>query len=721
MMNLKIVRLMMKTNTELFAIAKSQLGNGGAKYRKYVGIGKGQPYCDAFVFWLYDANGCGDLLKWKGSERTYCPSSIKWCNKNLALIPPYLAMPCDIVYFDWEKNGTPNHVGIVYNKISTSTIHTLEGNTSGGIVDDKKRSVKYVQGIYRPHFRGVYKIGLLTVDGVCSYSTIAMMQKVLNVGFVDGILGKATVKGLQKKAGCTADGAWGKNTSKAVQKMVGTNVDGEFGPKSVEALQKWINRQYAQMTKVPQAKPTPQTEKSPVSASQTVKGYTGQFPDLIAHSGQIIGYTAISLAWPKGTAKAKYTYGKGHATEAFQKAINKVYPNRKSWSKQCQEGASCDVGAGTVIRYSGIDPKIPRGLEEQIPYLEKSNRFKKTNLTKTSQMLAGDVGVYIGKTKGAHIWIGIGNKQIAEANHTAKYFEHIDTDDYTSSNKKVWGIYRACVPSAIVLGNRGTEVVKLQKFLNWYNKYGLATDGICGAKTVAAVKDFQKRQGITADGAFGSASLAKAKKCLPCVSVAKVTQKVADISYWQHNIDWAKASKDIDGVIARASYTAQASFTLSDDSTFSANVNGAYNHGLKVGAYHYSQAVSADEAKKEATYLCKKINAYKGKISLPVCIDWEFGGRLSASKAKALGKAKCTEIIEAFCEIVTGYGYTPMVYANYNTFANYLDYPRLKKKYMIWLAQYSSKASLEYDYWQYTSSGSVSGINGKVDLNKAVK
>ena len=81
----------MKTNTELFAIAKAQLGNGGAKYRKYVGIGKGQPYCDAFVFWLYNANGCGDLLKWKGSERTYCPASIKWCNKNLALIPPYLS------------------------------------------------------------------------------------------------------------------------------------------------------------------------------------------------------------------------------------------------------------------------------------------------------------------------------------------------------------------------------------------------------------------------------------------------------------------------------------------------------------------------------------------------------------------------------------------------------------------------------------------------------
>ena len=59
-----------------------------------------------------------------------------------------------------------------------------------------------------------------------------------------------------------------------------------------------------------------------------------------------------------------------------------------------------------------------------------------------------------------------------------------------------------------------------------------------------------------------------------------------------------------------------------------------------------------------------------------------------------------------------------MVYANYDTFKNYLNYSTLKKKYPIWLAQYSSKASLDYDYWQYTSSGKIDGISGKVDVNK---
>lgn len=714
----------MMTNTELFAIAKKQLGKNGTVFRKYVGISSGQPWCDAFVYWLFNANGCGALLPWKGLQRSYCPASIIWCRKNLAQVPLYLALPCDIIYCDWEPNGSPNHIGLVYNKIDTSKIHTLEGNTSGGIVDDKIRPAKYVQAVFRPHFKGTFKLGIIAVDGDCGYTTIANLQRALKMSFNDGILGKATVKALQKKAGLTGkaiDGAWGPATSRAVQRLIGLTgkaIDGEFGPASVRSLQAWINKQNGAkpVTPTPAPKPTPTPTKST---------YTGAFPDLIAHSGQMIGETAKKLAYPKGTDKSKYTYPKGKATAAFTRAINRVYPNRSSWSKQCQEGASCDVGAGTVIRASGIDLKIPRGLDEQIPYLQKSNRFKKTNLTKTSEMKPGDVGVYIGKTKGAHIWIGVGNKLIVEANHTAKYFLHIDTDNYTSSGKKVWAIYRVCIASAIGLGDTGSEVLKLQKFLNWFNSaYKLAVDGDCGVKTEAAIKDYQKRMGLTEDGQFGSASLAKAKTCSPCVSVAKVTQSnkpVIDVSYWQHNIDWSKAAAMISGAILRSSYTSQSSFSLSDDSTFKQNIEEATKHGVKVGAYHYSQAITVDEAKKEAAYICKRLSPYKDKIALPVVCDWEFGGRLNSKKAKALGKAKCTEIVSAFCDVVIGYGFTPMVYANYSTFSSYLDYTRLKKKYLIWLAQYSSKASLGYDYWQYTSSGSVNGINGKVDLNKAVR
>ena len=126
-------------------------------------------------------------------------------------------------------------------------------------------------------------------------------------------------------------------------------------------------------------------------------------------------------------------------------------------------------------------------------------------------MKAGDVGVYTGKIKGAHIWIGIGNGLIVEANHTAKYFLHVDTDNYTSSNKKVWGIYRACVASSIRKGDKGTEVTKLQKFLNWAGFNCGAVDGIFGDKTEKAVKGFQEKNGLTPDGIAGQLTIAKAK------------------------------------------------------------------------------------------------------------------------------------------------------------------------------------------------------------------
>ncbi len=61
-------------------------------------------------------------------------------------------------------------------------------------------------------------------------------------------------------------------------------------------------------------------------------------------------------------------------------------------------------------------------------------------------------------------------------------------------------------------GDTGIQVKRLQKFLNWYGDYNLAVDGIFGAKTLAAVKDFQKKTKLEVDGLFGKKSLAKAKK-----------------------------------------------------------------------------------------------------------------------------------------------------------------------------------------------------------------
>lgn len=60
-------------------------------------------------------------------------------------------------------------------------------------------------------------------------------------------------------------------------------------------------------------------------------------------------------------------------------------------------------------------------------------------------------------------------------------------------------------------GDKGTQVKRLQQFLNWCINAGLEVDGSFGNATLAAVKKYQKKYSLEVDGFFGKKSLAKAK------------------------------------------------------------------------------------------------------------------------------------------------------------------------------------------------------------------
>lgn len=243
----------MKSNTEQLAIAKKYVGYGGSKFRKFCGLPSGSAWCDAYVTTIFAEAGNASLFC-NGTKQTYCPTTIKWCLKNLASIPPYLALPSDITFFDWELNGVPNHIGFIRERKNCDEVYTIEGNTNGGIVAQKTRPVKYIQGIYRPHFPAKFDASKpLVIDGLFGYNSIAVLQKALGVA-VDGILGKGTVKALQKWAGVAQDGAWGAKTSKAIQKKLGVTADGLFGANSCKALQRWANAQVFPQQTTPQTR-----------------------------------------------------------------------------------------------------------------------------------------------------------------------------------------------------------------------------------------------------------------------------------------------------------------------------------------------------------------------------------------------------------------------------------------------------------------------------------
>ncbi|MCM1286427.1 MAG: fibronectin type III domain-containing protein [Acetobacter sp.] len=204
----------------------------------------------------------------------------------------------------------------------------------------------------------------------------------------------------------------------------------------------------------------------------------------------------------------------------------------------------------------------------------------------------------------------------------------------------------------------------------------------------------------------------------------KITHGI-DVSDHNGDINFKKVKADgIDFVFVRVGYTGytRKKFSLNYDGHYKDNIKNALANGLKVGVYWYSQALTEKEAVDEADKLVSAIKDMD--ITLPVVMDYEFAdvstGRLDyAWQNKKITKKDMTENALAFLDKITEYGYDPCIYANRSFFVNHVDGAQLAEYYKIWLAEYNTSTPCKhpFDYWQYSSSGKVSGISGKVDMN----
>lgn len=193
-----------------------------------------------------------------------------------------------------------------------------------------------------------------------------------------------------------------------------------------------------------------------------------------------------------------------------------------------------------------------------------------------------------------------------------------------------------------------------------------------------------------------------------------------DVSYYQGSIDWKKVKNSgVEFVIIRVGYRGYGSAgTLVEDPKFKTYLDGATKAGLKVGVYFYTQAITTAEAKAEAKFVLDRIKGYS--LQMPVyydieSVDYDTGRLDSAGLSKAQKTALCT----AFCDTIIKSGYSAGVYANYTWLNYYIDGAGLGKKYPIWLAHYTSNTNYDQrmDMWQYSGSGTVSGISAYTDVN----
>ena len=133
-----------------------------------------------------------------------------------------------------------------------------------------------------------------------------------------------------------------------------------------------------------------------------------------------------------------------------------------------------------------------------------------------------------------------------------------------------------------------------------------------------------------------------------------------------------------------------------EDSMFRQYVQEAHDNGMIVGAYWFSYALDADQARQEGEYCRQIIDSAGVSLELPVFYDQEESSyRTQNEWDKDNATAMCDEFIDA-CGLDCG------VYANYDWFTTVLDYDYLRSKYKIWLSQMNSQADLDCDIWQDT-------------------
>lgn len=190
-----------------------------------------------------------------------------------------------------------------------------------------------------------------------------------------------------------------------------------------------------------------------------------------------------------------------------------------------------------------------------------------------------------------------------------------------------------------------------------------------------------------------------------------------DVSVYQGKIDWAKVkAAGIDFAIIRLGFRGYETGSIKLDANFETNLRNAQKNGIKCGVYFYSVALNEAEAAEEARFV---LNALAGKrLDLPAYIDIEH----KDNRVKDLSKAQRTANAISFMNTISSGGFTPGIYTYINYYDNYLESEKIKNN-NLWIAYYTENVrtkrfdGVPYVMWQYTSSGSVPGINGRVDLN----
>lgn len=112
-------------------VALTQEGNSGETYWSWYGFDSEVEWCACFVSWC--AEQCGYLDSGAVPKFSLCSDGVEWFDARGQFEDgSYVPVAGDIIFFDWEEDGSVDHVGIVADVIN-GVVHTIEGNSGNAV------------------------------------------------------------------------------------------------------------------------------------------------------------------------------------------------------------------------------------------------------------------------------------------------------------------------------------------------------------------------------------------------------------------------------------------------------------------------------------------------------------------------------------------------------------------------------------------------------------
>lgn len=192
-----------------------------------------------------------------------------------------------------------------------------------------------------------------------------------------------------------------------------------------------------------------------------------------------------------------------------------------------------------------------------------------------------------------------------------------------------------------------------------------------------------------------------------------------DVSHYQGKIDWDRvASSGKQFAIMKAMYEAG---SHNIDETFEYNYQKAGDAEMDRGVYIFIGSSSINDPVKDAKALLKHLKGRK--LEYGIWLD------LESDKLRAKGKEFIRNLCYVYAYHFTQCGYFCGIYCNRDWYLNVIP-EDLKNDFDFWIARYPANDNGSYNTlstikpsesyavaWQYSSKGTVPGIQGKVDLD----